>query len=100
MDLQRFNKMCTDMPHLEPKLLSVKYMLREYTYFENKPSLFDIIKRENYQKSNGKMCYVDIHIKRIEVDRSMITMPKNYSYFWVVKWQYVDDILKTHGYAN
>lgn len=97
MDRTRFNRMCADMPHLAPKLTTVKYRLEEYTYFENKPSLFDIIKRENYQKSNGKMCYVDTHVKRIEVDRKLITMPKTYSYYWVVRKQFVDEILKQHG---
>lgn len=97
MDKIRFDRMCADMPHLSPKLINSKYRLEEYTYFDNKPSLFNIIKRDNYLKSNGKTCYVDTLIKTIEVDRSMITMPKNYSYYWVVKSQFVKDILKLHG---
>jgi len=97
MDKTRFDRMCADMPHLSPKITTTKYRLEEYTYFDDKPSLFNIIKRDNYVKSNGKMCYVDTLIKRIEVDRSMITMPKNFSYFWVVRHQFVDDILRLHG---
>lgn len=100
MDKIRFDRMCADMPHLSPKLVNTNYTLREYTYFDDKPSLFDIIKRDNYLKCNGRTCYVESVIKRIEVDRSMITMPKNYSYFWVVKKQYVDEILKQHGLSN
>jgi hypothetical protein len=97
MTKDQFDKMCSSMPHLSPTLTSTKFILKEYTYFENKPSLFNIIKRDNYIKSNGKTCYVDTVVKRVEVDRSMITMPRNYSYYWVVRHNFVDGILKSHG---
>jgi len=96
-----FNRMCNKMPHLAPKLINTKFRLVESTYFDDKPSLFNIIKREHYIKTNGKTCYVDTFIKQIEVDRKFVTMPKGDSWYkWIVKKKFVDDILKQHGCIN
>lgn len=98
MTQEIFNRMCCDMPHLSPKVTSIKYRLEEYTWFDDKPSLFNIIKRTNYLKSNGKTCYVDTIEKQIEIDRKFVTKPKGFTYFWVVRHQFRDEILKEHGF--
>ena len=36
--------------------------------------------------------------KKLEVDRKYVTMPKQFNSSWVVRHQYVDEILKQHGF--
>lgn len=100
MTREQFDKMVADMPHLTPVLTSVKYRLEERAWFDYKPSLFDIVRRDNYLKSNGKKCYVDTTIKQIEIDRSMIVVLPNTLKGACVKKRFVNKIINENGYYN
>ena len=95
MTQSAFDRMCNNMPHLNPVLTSHIYRFSECEYDE-KESTFSIIKKDFYEKSNGKKCYVETIVDKIIVPRYMVTMPKGFSYYWVIKFQYRRELLEKH----
>lgn len=63
----------------------------EYTYFDDY-GIYNIYRRDFYDKSNGKTCYVDNIIKQVNVERHKLK-PCNNGFSFVIKNKYIKEFI-------
>ena len=95
MTSEQLNRFRKTNPHVELKLTHSKYILIEKTWNEEYGT-YRVVRRDCYQKSNGKGCYVDNDITLVRVERSKLKPSRN-GYAWCVKHSQIKSVLQTVG---
>ena len=95
MTQEIFNRHTLSNPHLTFYPAGDKFIAIESGY-NDKFGTYNVFKRQFYEKSNGKTCYVDVFVKQITVDKNKCA-PSSNGYSFRIRSKYFNEILTANN---